>query len=560
MYRTVKAVAIAAVSLAAAMSRPPGPPESPGLIRFENRQAKSGVRFVLNNGTIPDKPIVDSVLGGVAVLDFDNDGFLDLYFSNGANLPGMVKQGDSFSNRLYRNKHDGTFEDVTARAGVAGAGYSMGVAVADYDNDGYADIFVAGVNRNILYHNNGDGTFADATGKAGLSGVDATGRKLWSVGAAWFDYDNDGLLDLVVSNYLDWSFEKNIVCGEPGKRLSCSPALYGGVPDSLYHNNGDRTFTDVSAVMGIGTHIGRGMGLAIADFNGDGYTDIFVANDNERNFLFRNEDGKRFSEVGVRSGVAYTEDGVTASSMGADFRDLNNDGYPDLVVTALAGETFTFRLNNGRGQFADATYQSGIGLASNVMSGWSVGAYDFDNDGFKDVFVTNSHASENADLYGFRRYRQHNAVFHNLRDGTFRNVTSESGMAAEPPRAHRGSAFGDLDNDGAIDVVTAAINDPVEILYNRSPRGGHWIIIEATGRKSNRDGIGTRMKLTGESGHIQYNQVTTSVGYVSSSDRRVYFGLGADVRVRELELRRPSGRIQVLRDLAVDRVLKVAEQ
>ena len=298
----------------------------------------------------------------------------------------------------------------------------------------------------------------------------------------------------------------------------------------------------------------------MADYDGDGFTDIFVANDNDRNFLFHNNGGKNFTEVGVRAGVAFTEDGVTASSMGADFRDLDNDGRPDLVVTALGGETFTLRLNNGRGMFSDATYQSGLGVPSNVMSGWGIGAYDFDNDGFKDLFVTNSHASENVDLYSFHRYRQHNAVFQNLRNGRFKNVTAESGMAAERPRAHRGSAFGDLNNDGGIDVVTASIADPVESVSQPLPSRGHWLIIDPKGTRSNRDGIGTRIKVTGESGLVQYNHVTTSVGYVSSSDRRVHFGLGGDAAVRRVELRWPSGRTQVLENVQADRVLKVTEE
>jgi len=529
-------------------------------VRFENRQARSHVGFVLTNGTISSKPIVDSVLGGVAVLDYDGDGFLDIFFTNGATLPDMAKQGPEFSNRLYRNKHDGTFEDVTAAAGVTGEGYSMGVAVGDYDNDGFPDIFVAGVNRNILYHNNGHGGFTDVTAKAGLEGLDGAGKKKWSVGGAWFDYDNDGLLDLFVSNYLDWSFENNILCGEPDKRLSCSPARYSGLPNTLYHNNGDGTFSDVSAAMGIRSFIGKGMGVAVADFDGDGFTDVFVANDNERNFLFHNDAGRGFSEMGVLAGTAFTEDGVPASSMGVDFRDLDGDGKPDLIVTALEGETFTVRKNIGAGLFSDTTYQSGIGLASNVMSGWSVGAFDFDNDGYKDLFFTNSHASENVDKYSFRHYRQHNAVFRNRRDGTFLNVSAAAGLASEPARAHRGGAFGDLNNDGGVDVVTSSIGSMAEIWFNTTPSRGHWILIETIGRKSNRDGIGTTLKVTAASGRVQYNHVTTSVGYLSSSDRRVHFGLGDDAVIEKLELRWPSGRIQTLKNLAVDRVLKVTEE
>lgn len=529
-----------------------------GPIRFEDHQRQSRIGFVLNNGTTPEKPIVDSVLGGVAVLDFDQDGFLDVFFTNGARIPSLEKEDASFYNRLYRNNHDGTFTDVTTRAGVAGAGYSMGVAAGDYDNDGYPDLFVAGVNHNFLYHNNHDGTFRDVTEAAGVAGLES-GRKLWSVGAAWLDYDNDGRLDLFVSNYLDWSLDKSLVCGEPGKRLSCSPALYKGLHDFLYHNNGNGTFGDVSAATGIAQHVGKGMGVTVADFDGDGLMDIFVSNDNERNFLFHNRDGKTFEEIGVLAGVAFTEDGVPASSMGADFRDLNNDGYPDLIMTALAGETFSVRLNMGGKGFEDATYKSRIGLASSLLSGWSAGAFDLDNDGYKDLFFTNSHVSENVHLYSHHEYRQANAVFRDLGD-SFASVTGQAGAALQVARAHRGSAFGDLNNDGKVDVVVSAIGQPAAVLYNSSPGHNHWIIIQTEGRKSNRDGIGTRIKLVGQSGRVQYNQVTTSVGYVSSSDRRAHFGLGADARAREIELRWPSGKVQVLKNVAADRILKVIEE
>ena len=514
---------------------------------------------MLQNGTNADKPIVDSVLGGVAVLDYDKDGFLDLYFTNGATLPGMSKDDASFQNRLYRNNHDGTFTDVTQKAGVAGAGYSMGVAVGDFDNDGYPDIFVAGMNRNLLFHNNGDGTFTDVTDKAGVSGL-ANGKKMWSVGAAWLDYDNDGLLDLFVSNYVGWTPETNKVCGAPGNRLSCSPVLYSGTPNTLYRNNGDGTFTDVSQATGIAKFVGKGMGLAVADYDNDGFPDIFVANDNERNFLFHNLGGRTFEEVGLNAGVAYTEDGVPASSMGVDFRDLNNDGRPDLVLTALAGEVFSVRLNAGGGLFDDYSYQSGLGLAAVSMSGWSIGAYDFDNDGHKDLFLTNSHVSENVNAYSHLYYKQHNAIFRNHGNAKFENLSGPAGLADATPLAHRGSAFGDLNNDGGMDVVVSAIGDPAEILYNASPGLGHWIILDLEGTKSNRDGIGTKVRVTGHSGNVQYNHVTTSVGYVSSSDKRVHFGLGADAEVREIELRWPSGKRQIIKDVLADQILKVKEQ
>jgi hypothetical protein len=531
---------------------------APSQIRFENRQKQSGVPFVLDNGTTDDKPIIDSVLGGVALLDYDNDGYLDIFFTNGATIPGLSKDGSAFYNRLYHNNHDGTFTDVTARAMVRGEGYSMGVAVADYDNDGWADVYVTGVNRNILYHNNHDGTFTDVTARAAVSGVSG-GKKQLSVSAAWVDYDNDGYLDLFVTDYLDWSAETSKVCGVPGKRLTCPPSLYTGEASILYRNNGDGTFTDVSVPTGIAGQIGKGMGVAIADYDGDGWMDIFVANDNERNFLFRNKAGKGFEELGVESLVAYTEDGVPVSSMGVDFRDWLNDGRPSLFVTALGGETFPLYRNDGQGLFSMETYPAGIGFATFRMSGWGAGIDDFDNDGYKDLFSANSHVSANADIDPQQQYLQANAVFRNLGNGTFADVSAQAGAAMEGRAAHRGCAFGDLNNDGRTDVVVSAIGSPAELLYNTSTDKNHWISIQAVGVKSNRDGIGTRIKVTGESGQVQYNHVTTAGSYASSSDKRVHFGLGADASIREIELRWPSGTVQTLRNVKADQILKIVE-
>jgi len=549
---------VAGVFTVALLALPPQAPER-SQIRFENHQKLSRVDFILNNSTTDDKPVIDAVLGGVAVLDYDNDGYLDIFFTNGARIPGLAKDSPDFSNRLYHNNHDGTFTDVTDRAGLKGYGYSVGVAVADFDNDGFPDIYVTGVNRNTLYHNNGDGTFTDVTERAGVAGIGPNGKKLWSVSAAWIDYDNDGRLDLFVSNYLDWTFETSKVCGPPGRRLSCSPTMYKGEPNFLYHNNGDGTFTDVSAATGIAEHIGKGMGVAIADYNGDGWMDIFVANDKERNFLFKNRRGKSFEEVGVESFVAFTEDGIPVSSMGVDFRDWNNDGKPSLFVTALGRETFPLFRNEGTGSFSVDTYKAGIGFPSLKMSGWGNGIYDFDNDGFKDLFTANSHVSDNADDDPQQHYRQANAVFQNLQDGTFRDVSTQAGPDMQVRAAHRGCAFGDLNNDGKIDVVVSAIGDHAELLYNTTTNNNHWILLQAIGVKSNRDGIGTRIKLTGESGLVQYNHVTTAGSFASSSDKRVHFGLGRDTRIKEIELRWTSGRVQVLRNVKVDQILKITE-
>jgi len=554
----LRARSVLACTLSAALLASLKPSEQ-SRIAFENRQERSGVTFVLNNGTTDDKPIIDSTLGGVALLDYDNDGYLDIFFTNGASIPSLNKSNPAFSNRLYHNNHDGTFTEVTGRAGVTGEGYSMGAAAVDYDNDGWTDLYVTGVNRNILYHNNRDGTFTDVTEKAGVTGIFG-GKKLWSVSAAWIDYDNDGLLDLFVTNYLEWSPENSRVCGLPGKRLSCPPSLYKGESNILYHNNGDGSFTDVSAASGIAECIGKGMGVAIADYDGDGWTDIFVANDNERNFLFKNRRGQGFDEVGVESFVAYTDDGVPVSSMGVDFRDWSNSGRPGLFVTALGGETFPLFRNEDRKIFTMATYESGIGFASFKMSGWGAGIYDFDNDGYKDLFSANSHVSENADVNPQQQYRQPNSVFQNLRNATFQDVSAEAGPAVRLRAAHRGAAFGDLDNDGKVDVVISAIGSPAELLYNTSTGGNHWIAIETVGSKSNRDGIGTRIKLTGESGLVQYNEVTTAGSYASSSDKRAHFGLGRDSLVKEIELRWPSGTLQVLRNVKADQILKVTER
>jgi hypothetical protein len=552
---------VVSLSLCWLMATPPAPLAASGKtarIRFENREPRSGVSFVLNNGTTAEKPIIDAVLGGVALLDYDNDGYLDIYFTTGAHIPDLVKNSPAFHNRLYHNNHDGTFTDVTDRAGVSGEGYSMGAAVADFDNDGWPDIYVTGVNRNILYHNNHDGTFTDVTARAGVTGV-SNGKKLFSVSAAWIDYDNDGLLDLFVTNYVDWTPETSQVCGEPGRRLSCPPSLYPGEPGILYHNNGDGTFTDVSLATGVGVATGKGMGVAVADYDGDGWMDIFVANDNQRNFLFKNRAGKGFDEVGVESSVAYTDDGVPLSSMGVDFKDWANDGRPSIFLTALGGETFPLFRNEGNGFFHMETYKDKVGFSSFKMSGWGAGIFDFNNDGLKDLFAANSHVSENANIDPQQHYRQNNAVFMNMGDGTFEDVSAEAGLDSLPPAAHRGCAFGDLNNDGKVDAVVSAIGGPVEILYNTSTGANHWLLVRTVGVKSNRDGIGTRVKITGQSGLVQYNHVTTAGSYASSLDPRVHFGLGNDTIVKEVELRWPSGRVQTLKNVKADQILKVTE-
>lgn len=499
----------------------------------------------------------DSTLGGVALFDCDSDGLLDIYFTNGARFPDFEKATPSSYNRLYRNLGERAFEDRTSEAAVAGRGYSMGVAAADYDNDGWTDLYVAGVDRNTLYRNLGNCRFEDVTERAGV-GLQRVGGKPWSVAAAWVDYNADGHLDLLVVNYVDWSWAKNRVCGDPGRRLSCSPAHYTGLPNALFLNRGDGTFEDASRATGVAAHVGKGMSAAVADYDGDGFQDVFVTNDSVRNFLFRNVNGERFEEVGVEAGVAFTGDGIPVSSMGLDFRDLNGDGLPDVIYTALSNETFPLFLNQGNGSFADATYASKLGLEAYTKSGWSVGAFDFDNDGDKDLFTANSHVSENVELYRSVAYRMPNSVFQAMEDGTYRDVASGAGPALRRPAAHRGAAFGDLDNDGRVDVVVSAIGSEASVLFNES-RGGNWLMLDLRGTSSNRTAIGAAIRLVDGSGRVQYNRVTTAVGYASASDRRVHFGLGPSSTVREIEVRWPSGKVQVLENVDAGAILAITE-
>jgi hypothetical protein len=433
----------------------------------------------------------------------------------------------------------------------------MGAAVADYDNDGDEDLFVAGVNRNILFRNYGKGRFEDVTEKAGLTGV----QKPWSVAAAWLDYDNDGDLDLFVVNYCKWNPDLDPYCGamKEGWRTYCFPDRYEGLPNQLFRNNGDGTFTDVSSQSGVGKHIGKGMGAAIADYDDDGFIDVFVANDTLPNFLFHNDGRGGFEEVGLTAGVAVNDGGRPVSAMGVDFRDYDNDGMPDLIVSALEGETYPLFRNLGKGFFADATWQSGLGAETARRSGWSLGLFDFNNDGFKDLFTANAHVNDNIELYNNQTYRQPNSVFAGAGAGTFQEAAREAGAEFQVKRAHRGCAFADFDNDGRVDVVTTSLNEPAELFRNESTGEGHWLAIRLRGVKSNRDGIGAKIKLVTGAGDAQFNHVTTSVGYASSSDVRAHFGLGGEKIVKMIEIRWPSGVTQRLKDVAADQFLTITE-
>jgi hypothetical protein len=484
---------------------------------------------------------------GVAVGDYDNDGYEDLY---------VTAYG---GNRLYHNNGNGTFTDVTARAGVAGTGYGMGVAVGDYDNDGWPDIYLANVNGNQLFHNNGDGTFTDVTAKAGVGGAMLKGRKMWSISAGWFDYNNDGLLDLFVSNYCQWDPQHEPACMGTNGRGYCHPKSFAPLPNTLYRNNGDGTFTDVSSETGIATVEGKGMGVVFADYDGDGFMDVFVANDNSPNLLFHNLGGKKFEEVAFTAGVAYNEDGNQLAGMGADFRDVDNDGLPDIWHTAIENETFPLFRNLGRGQFGNVTQRSRLAQLTREMSGWSNGAADLDNDGWKDLFVARGNVLDNVAQFSNRKYEEPNAVFRNLGNGKFQDVSAEAGPDFQKAAAHRGVAFGDIDNDGRIDAVVSVLNGKVKYFHNISKNGNHWILLKLTGKKSNRMALGAQIRITGEDGAKQYNEVTTAVGYACASDSRVHFGLGASKTIREIDIKWPSRIHQVLHNVAADQILAIEE-
>jgi hypothetical protein len=530
-----------------------------GGIAFEEIAARSGMVFTTNSSPTPQKNQPETMVAGVALFDYDNDGYLDVYFVNGAAIPSLKKETPAYWNRLFHNNRDGTFTDVTEKAHVAGAGYGMGVAIGDYDNDGWPDIYVANVTGNQLFHNNHDGTFTDVTAQAGVAGGILDGKKMWSVSAAWVDYNNDGLPDLFVSNYCKWEVNKDPVCGPSlAKRAYCHPKNYEPLPNTLYRNNGDGTFTDVSQETGIAKHIGKGMGAVIADYDGDGFMDIFVANDNHANFLFHNIAGKRFEEVAFESGVAYPQGANDISGMGADFKDVDNDGRPDIWHTATENESFPLYLNRGAAGFMEVTAASRL-FRTRTMSGWANGIFDFDNDGWKDLFVARGNVLDNVALFSNRTYEEPNTVFRNLGNGKFEDVSAAAGPDFSLAAAHRGAAFGDLDNDGRIDAVVTVLNGKAKYFHNVTRNGNHWILLKLVGTKSNRMGLGAQVAITAQDGRKQYNEVTTAVGYAGSSDPRVHFGLGNSKVIREIEIRWPSRIRQLLHNVPADQVLTIEE-
>ncbi len=528
---------------------------------FTDIAPKSKFPYISNNSYTGRKYFIQPMCGGVAIFDYDSDGKMDIFFTNGAKIPEMKRTDPSYYNCLLRNKGDGTFEDVTDKAGLLGADldYSFGVAVGDYDNDGREDIFIANAGRNVLYHNNGNGTFTDVTAASGIGGKP---DKTLSIVAAWFDYDNDGLLDLIVSNYTFWSSitcEGNQTgcdqrCAVAGKEYYCDPRRYPSVPHRLYHNLGKGRFEDVTQKAGLGDAPGKGMGVSIADYNDDGFMDVFVANDTDPNSLFMNKGNGTFEEAGLRLGVAYDDTAASVSSMGSDAKDFDNDGRVDIFTNNLMGQIWQLYQNRGD-TFRYVSPILKVRKLSSALSGWSNGFIDYNNDGWKDIYSSNGDVDNVAP-----NAEQHDTIFENAGGKEFIDVSEQLGKDFLDLGYHRGSAFGDLNNDGALDIVVTALNARPRILINSGDTGNHWLMVNTIGRKSNRDGVGAKLKLTTASGRTLYNHVTWSVGFMSSSDKRVHFGLGPETQINELEIKWPSGIVQVLKNLKADQFLTVEEQ
>jgi len=534
-------------------------PEKPFPGKFVDVTSALGVHFNYLSSHTPKHYLPETMGAGVALFDYDNDGRLDIFLVNGAPFQdptpkGAIPQkiGPSYWNRLFHQKPDGTFEDVTEKAGLQGSGYGMGVAVGDYDNDGFEDLYVTAYGGNKLCHNNGDGTFTDVTEKAGVAGSG------WSTSAAWVDLDNDGLLDLVVLRYLQWDFE-DIWCGEhkEGYRAYCHPDVFQPISPLVYHNDGNGHFTEVSQKIGLAKP-GKGLGIALADYDRDGHIDLFVANDSMVEFLYHNKGDGTFEEVGLLSEVAVDGDGRTYAGMGVDFADYNNDGWPDLVITDLANQRYALYLNSRDSTFTYSSFTSGVARATMQHSGWGVRFLDYDNDGWKDLLIAQGHDLDTVELsYPNLHYREPMLLLRNT-GKDFVDVSASSGAVFHEPWLGRGMAVGDIDNDGRLDAVVSTNDGPVHILHNETPTQNHWITLKLVGHKSNRDAIGAEIKLVTTKGP-QFATVSTAGSYLSSSDKRVHFGLGSESIAQSVEIRWPSGIQQTLKNVRADQILQIDE-
>ena len=507
-----------------------------------------GLIFTLQHSPTPQKYLIETMPGGVALLDYNNDGLLDIFLVNGGQIKrpsnDFSRHDPRYWNRLFRQNKDASFTDVTEQAGLANAGegnYGMGVAVGDYDNDGYPDLYITNYGKNILYHNNGNGTFSDVTAKAGVAGGG------WSVSAGFFDYDNDGKLDLFVTRYMEWDMQHSKDCGRDF-HIYCPPGEFPQTTNILYHNRGDGTFEDVSQRSGIAAKKGHGLGVAFADYDGDRFTDVYVANDGMQQHLFHNNHDGTFTEVGLEAGAGLLMDGVPLSGMGVVFQDYDNDGRPDVIVTTLPRQTYGVFHNDGNSTFSDQGAQTGVRMLSGVTSGWGIGLEDFDNDGQKDLFVTQGHVLDNVEKIDPSVHYLEPTLLAMNNNGRFKAIDPGTDTLV----AGRGAAFGDLNNDGWIDVVTTVLGQPPQVFWNRGGRL-HWLTITLHGTRSNRDGLGARVQANG-----QTRFATTAGSYESANDRRLHFGLG-DAKTAKVDVFWPSGVHQTLNDVAADQFLDIRE-
>jgi hypothetical protein len=551
---------LALLSAAPSVGAPPAP--SSPFVLVDEAEAR-GLRFLQKNFATDAKYPFETLGGAVAALDYDRDGSVDLLFLNGAPSPEHLRTDPSTFNRLFRNAGKGRFVDVTEQSGLSGArvkGYPQGVAVGDYDNDGYPDVLVTNYGDNVLYHNDGKGRFTDVTARAGV----AMARHPLKASAAWLDYDNDGWLDLFVTHYFQWTLaeDKDVWCGrqQGGHRIYCDPDVFKPLPNVLFRNNRDGTFTDVSVRVGLNQYLGKGMGVAVADYDGDGRTDVFVTNDRMPHFLYHNGADGKLREVAFEAGVAANDSGTMVSGMGCDFEDFDGDGWPDVFVSDLVRDVFTLFVNQGKGFFADRTFPSGVGAASTAHSGWSVRMLDIDGDGRRDIFVAGSHVVDNVELYSpAAKYKEGCFLYRNVGEGRIEDLSDRVGPDLQAAGAWRGVAVADLDNDGTLEVAVNQLDGPAALFVKKGGAPHHWILLDLEGTKSNRDGIGARVRLVLPSGRAQHATVTTANGIYSASDKRVHFGLGAETAIAHVEIRWPSGIVQRVDKPAIDRVLRVVE-
>lgn len=531
-------------------------PQATRTIAFTDVAQSAGITFRHENAASPEKFLIETMGSGCGWIDYDQNGLLDLYLVNGA-ATRVFTPKEPVRSALYRNNGDGTFTDVTMKAGVGAEGlFGMGVAVGDYDNDGFPDLLVLGYGRCILYHNNQDGTFTDVTSRAGVQNAG-----LWASSAAWFDYDNDGKLDLVIANYVDWSPERNFYCGDrgPGMRSYCHPDDFRGQPPTLYHNNGDGTFTNVSKSSGVGLKGGNGLGVVTFDYDKDGWQDIFIANDHMPNYLFHNNRDGTFREVGYLAGVSVSADGQFEAGMGTDAADTTGDGRMDLIVAHLDMQLARVYQNLGDGTFEDATFRSKLSYATYHISTFGTRFMDYDNDGLPDLFMANGHVLDNIERYhSDTKYAEPKLMFRNTGRGIFENVSDQLGTDFQLPRVSRGAAIGDFDNDGDLDILVNNCGQAPQLLRNDGGNANHWLEIFLIGTKSNRDGVGARVRVSAGD-LVLHDQRKGGMSYQSAQDPRLHFGLEQHSSVDVIEIFWPSGVKTRLENIRADQIVAVKE-